>query len=962
MSQEKKAAPMSDKETSISIPAIAIVGMSGRFPGAPNIDTFWQHLCDGVESVSFFSDQELLSSGVDHAVLSQPNYVKARAILEDAEWLDAAFFGYTPREAEFLDPQHRLLLQCAWEALENAGYDSEKYPGSIGVFAGVGMNHYLLRLASNRDLIVTIGDFQAMIGNDRDFLTTRISYKLNLTGPSITVQTACSTSLVAVCLACQSLLNYQCDMALAGGVSVHFPQESGYFYQEGGIFSPDGHCRAFDAKAQGTVPGSGAGIVVLKRLEDALAEGDQIRAIIKGFALNNDGSFKVGYTAPSVDKQAEVIVTAQVIAGVPVETITYVETHGTATPLGDPIEIAALTRAFRINTGKKGFCAIGSVKTNIGHLDAAAGVAGLIKPVLALKHKMIPPSLHFEQPNPEIDFANSPFYVNTTLSEWKTDGIPRRAGVSSFGMGGTNAHVVLEEAPVVEVSGESRPWHLCVLSAKTSSALETMTANLAEHLSRHPDLNLADVAYTYQIGRRAFNHRRFVVCKDVQDAIGVLQATESERVFTATCEAAERPIAFMLSGQGAQYVNMGRELYKVELTFRQQIDRCAELLHPHLGLDLRNLLYPGEEQTEEATQQLQQTWITQPALFVIEYALARLWMEWGVRPQAMIGHSIGEYVAACLAGVFSLEDALALVARRGQMMQNLPPGAMLSIPLPEEKVRPLLGNTLSLASVNEPARCVISGPIDAIDASQSQLAEQGVNCRRLHTSHAFHSAMMDPILGPFIDQVKRVDLQPPQIPYVSNVTGTWITAAEATDPSYWARHLRQTVRFADGLKEMLRDTRQVLLEIGPGWTLYTFARGHPSSTAEHVILSSLRHPREQVSDVAFLLTTLGELCLAGVRIDWSGFYIHERRCRLPLPTYPFERKRYWIEGLKTGEPRMPETEAVATKPLPSASLPGALYTSTQGEEAAVSAGLERIITKQIEVMSQQLDTLLTEET
>ena len=877
---------------------IAIIGMAGRFPGARNIDEFWQNLRDGVESISFFTDQEVEAAGVDPALLQNPHYVKAGGVLEDVELFDASFFGFNPREAEIMDPQHRVFLECAWEALENAGYDPESYEGLIGVYAGMSMNTYLLfNLLSNRHVIASVHSDQLAIGNGRDYLPTRVSYKLNLRGPSVNIQTACSTSLVAVHLACQGLLSYECDMALAGGVSIDIPQKRGYLYLEGGIGSPDGHCRAFDAKARGTVGGNGVGIVVLKRLADALADGDTIYAVIKGSAINNDGSLKVGYTAPSVEGQAEVIATAQAIAGVDPETIRYIETHGTGTSLGDPIEIAALTQVFRASTQAKGFCAIGSVKTNIGHLDAAAGVAGLIKTVLALKHKMLPPSLNFEQPNPQIDFENSPFYVNTKLSEWEApaDGTPRRAGVSSFGIGGTNAHVVLEEAPVIEPSGPSRPWQLLLLSAKTASALETATTNLADHLKRHPDLNLADVAYTYQVGRHAFDHRRMVVCRDLEDAVTALETRDPQRVFTALHEGGDRPVAFMFTGQGAQYVNMGRELYQTEPTFREQVDLCAELLRPHLGFDLRDLLYPTEEDAEEAAARLKQTYITQPALFVIEYALAQLWMEWGIRPQAMIGHSIGEYVAACLAGVFSLEDALALVADRGRMMQSLPGGAMLSLPLPEDEVRSLLNEKLSLAVINAPTLCVVSGPNDAVDKLEVQLAEKGVVYRRLHTSHAFHSNMMEPILEPFTRRVAQVELHPPRIPFISNVTGTWITAEEAMDPGYWAKHLRHTVRFADGVQELLREPARVLLEVGPGRTLSTLTRHHPDCTGERVVLSSLRHPKDQQSDVAFLLNTLGKLWLAGVKVDWSGFYAHERRHRIPLPTYPFERQRYWIE-------------------------------------------------------------------
>jgi non-ribosomal peptide synthase protein (TIGR01720 family) len=873
---------------------IAIIGMAGRFPGAENINSFWHNLRNGIESISFFTNAELIASGIDSEVLQDPNYVKARGVLENIELFDASFFGFSPREAEITDPQHRLFLECAWEALENAGYDSEIYPGRIGVYAGLSHNSYLFNnLAFNRELIESDGTYQTLLGNDRDFLATQVSYKLNLKGPSVVVQTACSTSLVAIHFACQSLIGGESDMALAGGASIAVPHRVGYLYQKGGISSPDGHCRAFDAKAKGTVGGNGVSIVVLKRLEDALADRDCIHAVIRGSAINNDGSVKVGYTAPSVEGQKEAIAEAQTLAGVEAETITYVETHGTGTVLGDPIEIEALTKAFRASTKKQGFCAIGSVKTNIGHLDAAAGVAGFIKTILALKHKLIPPSLNFEQPNPQIDFANSPFYVNTTLSPWQTNGIPRRAGVSSFGIGGTNAHVIVEEAPIVEASSPSKPWQLLLLSAKTSSALDTATANLVKHLKSHPEFNLADVAYTLQVGRRAFNHRRLLVCRDVNDAVKALETPDSPRVFTLHQEHRNPPVVFMFPGQGAQYVNMASELYQVEPTFREQVDLCCELFTPYLGLDLRSVLYPSEEQTEAAMQKLNQTAITQSALFAIEYALAKLWMTWGVHPQAMIGHSIGEYVAACLAGVFSLEEALALVAIRGRLMQELPSGAMLSVSLSEEEVQPLLGQELSLAGSNASSLCVVSGSTDAIEALQTRLFEQGVDCRRLHTSHAFHSQMMDPIIEPFTEQLRKVNLQPPQIPFVSNVTGTWITTTEATDPGYWARHLRQTVRFSEGIAELLQEPERVLLEVGPGRTLSTFAKRHQAS--ELVVLTSICHPKEKHSDVAFLLNTLGRLWLAGVQVDWSGFYTHERRHRIPLSTYPFERQRYWIE-------------------------------------------------------------------
>ncbi|MFN6562990.1 MAG: SDR family NAD(P)-dependent oxidoreductase [Nostoc sp. ChiSLP01] len=872
---------------------IAIIGLAGRFPGAKNLEGFWQNLQNGVESISFFSEEELLAAGVDSALISNPNYVKANAILEDAELFDAAFFGFNPRDAEMTDPQHRIFLECAWEALENAGYNSETYNGSIGVFAGSNLSGYLLNIYFNQNIRNSIDEHQLTIAADKDYLATRTSYKLNLTGPSYAVQTACSSSLVAVHLACQSLLNGECDIALVGGVSISASRKAGYLYKEGGIKSPDGHCRAFDAKAQGTVSGEGVGIVVLKRLEDTLNDGDFIHALIKGSAINNDGSNKVSYTAPRIEGQAKVVKTAQVVAEVEPETITYIEAHGTGTSLGDPIEIAALTQAFQSNTKNQNFCAIGSLKTNIGHLDAAAGIAGLIKTVLALKHKKIPPSLHFEEPNPQIDFANSPFYVNNKLSEWKAEKYPRRAGVSSFGIGGTNAHIILEEAPIFTNKGSiSRPWHLLTISAKTPTALESATTNLANYLAQYPQINLADVAYTLQVGRRNFNHRRVLLCQNIPDAIKTLTAPDKQGFFSNCSEPRNHPIVFMFPGQGAQYVNMGRELYETESIFRQQVDDCCEFLKARLKLNLKDILYPTTLGT--TAEQLQQTSLTQPALFVIEYALAKLWMSWGVHPQAMIGHSIGEYVAACISGVFSLEEALTLVAIRGQLMQNLEPGSMLSVSISAQEIQPMLGSELSLAASNAPSLCVVSGATNAIETLQNKLNEQGIDCRFLHTSHAFHSQMMESILEPFVREVRKVNLKAPQIPFVSNVTGTWITAEQATDPDYWTKHLRQAVLFNEGIAELLQQPERIFLEVGPGRTLTTLAKRQLAS--QTMVLTSLRHPQEQVSDVAFLLNTLSRLWLAGLTINWAGFYAREQRRHIPLPTYPFERQRYWIEA------------------------------------------------------------------
>ncbi|HEX6290948.1 MAG TPA: SDR family NAD(P)-dependent oxidoreductase [Herpetosiphonaceae bacterium] len=875
---------------------IAIVGMAGRFPGARNLDEFWQNLRDGVESIAFFSDEALQESGVPAAEYTAPNYVRAAPVLNDIDLFDADFFGYSPLEATTMDPQQRLMLECVWEALEHAGYDPEKHAEPIGVFAGARMSSYVVGLYTDPVLAQPQNMLLVLLGNDISSLSTRISYKLNLRGPSTAVQSGCSTSLVAIHLACQSLLFGECRMAVAGGVTINVPHHVGYLYEQGSMLSPDGHCRAFDAQAQGTVFGSGMGVAILKRLDDALADGDTIHAVIKGSATNNDGSLKASFTAPSVEGQSAVIIDALASSGIDAETISYVEAHATATALGDPIEVRALTNAFRASTRKQGFCRIGTVKSNMGHLDAAAGMAGLLKTVLALKHRQIPPSLHFTQANPEIDFDNSPFRVNTALTSWETDGVPRRAGVSSFGFGGTNAHVILEEAPAAAPSGPSRAWHLLTLSARTPSALAAATLNLADYLRHAADSDLADVAFTLKTGRHDFGHRRMLVCRGVEGAAAALETVDPQAVFSNERVMGERPVAFLFPGQGAQYVRMGLELYQIEPVFRAAVDRCAELLKPHLKLDLRDVLFPMPTEAEAAAQQLEQTAITQPALFVIEYALAQLWMSWGITPGALIGHSIGEYVAATLAGVFRLEDALRLVAARGRLMQSLPTGSMLSVSLSEADVRPLLSENLSLAATNGPALSVVSGTPEAVAALEQRLAAQDISYRRLHTSHAFHSAMMEPIIEVFTAEVRRVQRSAPTLPFISNVSGTWITPEQAADPSYWAHHLRQPVRFADGLRAIRSAGDHLLLEVGPGRTLSTLARQTLGAEAETVVLHSLRHPQDDDSDVACILTALGKLWLAGLNIDWSGFYARESRRRVPLPTYPFERQRYWAQS------------------------------------------------------------------
>jgi acyl transferase domain-containing protein len=759
----------------------------------------------------------------------------------------------------------------------------------LRLYAGVNTNYYLLtRLAQLGDANL----FQLMLVNEKDFLASRVSYKLNLQGEAVTVQTSCSTSLVAVHLACQSLLSGQCDMALAGGVSVRVPQKRGYMFQEGMISSPDGHCRAFDSQAQGTVPGSGLGIVVLKMLADAIRDGDHIHAVIKGSAINNDGRAKIGYTAPSIDGQTKVIARAQAMANVKADTITFVEGHGTGTVLGDPIEVEALTRAFRQHTDKKSFCALGAVKSNVGHLDTAAGVAGLFKVVLSLKHKMIPPTVHFERPNPAIDLANSPFYVNNALEEWQAGATPRRGAVSSFGIGGTNVHMILEESPATTSEPSRRRHQILTLSAKTPTALETMSANLATHLEQNPNLNLADVAYTLNAGRQTYRHRHFVLA-DTQDPSIAAIHSSLPRISNVVTSDDAPAIAFMFAGQGAQHINMAHELYQTEPIFRHHVDACAGLVKGKLRKDLLWLLYPGAADTEEAASLLVQPEFALPTLFTIEYALAKLWMSWGVQPRGMIGYSYGEYTAACVAGVFSLEDTLDLVIARGRLMQTLAPGAMTAVRLSEREIREFPTDRLAVASVNGETSCVVSGPTDEIAKLEQSLSERRIGYRRLEVPFAYHSELVEPIVAELTALVAGISRQTPTIPFISNLTGTWIRREEAVDPEYWGKQMRQTVRFAAGLDTLVRDLKPIFIEVSPSQTLTMAAKQHLDRSS--LVVPSLPRYESRSTDSQVLLKTLGQVWSAGVEIDWSEFYRHERRHRVALPGYPFERQRYWIE-------------------------------------------------------------------
>jgi amino acid adenylation domain-containing protein len=904
---------------------IAVIGMAGRFPGSRDIDEFWNNLKNGVESISFFSDEELETASVSPELLKNPNYVKVKGSLENMEYFDPDFFSYSAKEAEMMDPQLRIMHECVYEALENAGYDPDSYKGSIGLYAGSFSNspreqHLSREITTHAELLV----LRSL--NDPDHLASRISYRLNLKGPAVSVQTACSTSLVAIDTACQALLAGKCLIALAGGITLTLQDRNGYLYEEGMVRSPDGHCRPFDAGARGTVGGNGIGIVVLKALSKAIADGDNIYAVIKGSATNNDGARKVGYTAPSVEGQAEVIRMAHRAAGVSPGSVTYVETHGTGTILGDPIEIEALKEAF--TDTKRGFCRLGAVKANIGHLDAAAGAAGFIKTVLALKHRLIPPVINFEKPNPTIDFKNSPFYIETKLTRWENEKYPLRAGVSSFGIGGTNAHVVLEEWPEHrrqttddrrQGTGE-REFQLILLSAKTETALDKIRQNFVEYFKKsilnhgnhenpvNPGQILADAAYTLQIGRKALQHRAMLVCADVNEAIDSLSSPDSQKVHSMVSGDENRPVIFMFSGQGSQYVNMGLDLYLKEPEFRKEMDRCFEILNGLLDYDIKETLYPSpmfnrsnrsHTSYKSYTSDINQTEVAQPLLFAFEYALAKLLMKWGIKPYAMIGHSLGEYTAAVLSGVFSLESALELAASRGKLMQKTPRGAMLSLSLTEEQLTPLLNKEISLASVNSSSRCVVSGPHEAIDTFAKELEKKGFEYRRLIVSHPFHSKNMDPILKEFAEKVKQIQLDKPQIPYISNVSGKWITVEDAKDPGYWAKQLRNTVRFANGLTELLKKENAIFIEVGPGKSLSTFVRQHSDIKPGHTVINLVRHPGEAAADDGYLLNKIGQLWLSGLKIDWSAFHGNEKRYRIPLPTYPFERQYYRINE---GEP------------------------------------------------------------
>jgi phthiocerol/phenolphthiocerol synthesis type-I polyketide synthase E len=877
---------------------IAVIGMAGRFPGADSPAEFWENIRSGRNCITYFQEDELRRNGVSERMLTDSNYVCAAPVLRDIERFDAHFFAVTPREAELMDPQQRLFLECCWEALEDAGYDPFTYPERVGVFGGARTNTYLASLLTHRDLLDAVGMFHLGLANDLGFLTTRVSHFLNLRGPSCSLHTACSTSLIAVHLACQSLLLDECHIALAGGVAVNVPHRVGYKYEEGSVESPDGYCRAFDLRARGTIFGSGIGLVVLKRLQDALDDGDSIHAVIRGSAMNNDGSAKASFTAPGIQGQIAVVKEALRNAQVSPRSIGYVECHATGTLLGDAIEVRALTKA--MGQGQANTCALGSVKSNIGHLDAAAGIAGLIKTVFCLKNRMLPPSLHFEEPNPQIEFSGTPFYVNRALRPWTSqDGEPLRAGVSAFGVGGTNAHVIVEESPQALAHAPGRRWQLLPLSARSEKALGNIAARLAAHLKQHTKDSLADVAYTLQVGRRRFDRRGSVVCSTIEDASDLLEqfATEAERRdgSEGVEEAAPR-VAFMFPGQGAQYAGMGRELYREEKIFRRHVDECSEILRPHIGVELSQVLYREDQQAGDQTRDLEQTWIVQPALVVVEYALAQLWRSWGIHPDILIGHSVGEYAAACISGVMTQEEMLKLVAARGRLMQQGKAGGMMAVAQGPQQLAGLLASTgLELAAVNAPGSCTVAGTEDQISEMEKRLSELGVSCQRLRTSHAFHSRLLDHLLAEYREEVNKVALKSPQIPFIANVTGQRIKELEAKDPSYWVRQMREPVQFESGVREMAQARNRAFLEVGPGQTLRRLVLRQPQENRGRLQLASMAASGDEQRS---MMAALGRLWENGAGVDWKSFQ-QEKRRRVSLPTYPFERKRYWIDPVDT---------------------------------------------------------------
>lgn len=869
---------------------IAVIGMDLKVPGADNTEKFWKNICEGKEALTYFTDEELLAAGVTEEELADENYKKCAFVLDDVKSFDAPFFGFTPKEATLMDPQQRMLLESAWKVMEKSGYTADEYDGSVGVFVGTGTSKYLLKnIMTNYNLDHSKDIRQIWMGNDVNYASTIISYKLNLKGPSVNVQTACSTSLTAVVLACQSLLNYQCDMAIAGGCSIALPQRVGYLYQNGEVLSKDGHCRPFDKDGTGTLSGSGAAVVMLKRLEDAIEDSDNIICVIKGSAYNNDGNAKVGFTAPSVEGERNAIKCAQVLSEVEEETITYIETHGTATPLGDPIEIQALSEAFREGTDKKNFCALGAVKANIGHLDCAAGTAGMIKTCLMLQNQKLVPLINFKEENPNLNLGNTPFYVNTKLKQWEPECKIRRAGVSSFGIGGTNVHLVLEEAVDERKTESGKKCHLLTWSARTKAAFDKIKEQLVEFLETNTEQDYRNLLYTMNVGRKKMQYRGSIVCESKEELVTKLK---DSMYFVKTEKDKESDIVFMFPGQGSQYINMARDLYEQYPYYKQTMDECLNLLKTKHHYDLTKMLL--NDTPDESALLINETEHTHVAIFVVEYCMAKLLIHYGIKPKVILGHSIGEYAGACIAGVFSLEDGLKLMVNRGKIIQALPKGRMLYVNASEEQVAEFIGPQVSLSLINTDKRVVLSGEENAIKEVMEQIGDR-YKCKMLHTSHAFHSSMMKEAAAPFRNLLASVTINQPEILFLSNVTGGFVKE-ELTNADYWVHHMLDTVRFRDEVVTLGEEEYCNFIEIGPGKTLSVFLKENLYQKEEHVILNTIRDVNNEFSDSRFFEDFLGKAWMNGIAIDWKTYYEDESLYRISAPTYPFDEKKLWIEA------------------------------------------------------------------
>jgi acyl transferase domain-containing protein/acyl carrier protein len=868
---------------------IAIIGMAGQFPQSNDCIEFWQNLSQGICGIRSYTDEELKEAGVPQSLRQNPRYVKAEGNIEHKDIFDHGFFGYTAEEAALMDPQIRIFHEYCWKALEDGGYTADIEKKKIGLFAGASTNDNWKIYVFGKAEKSILDPFYLNMIKSQNFINTMVSYKLNLRGPSVYVDTACSTSLAAVHLACRSLLTRECVMALAGGICVRTNKQKGYLYQDGMIASTDGYCRTFDAASTGTASGEGTGVVLLKRLSEAIRDRDVIYAVIRATVVNNDGNYKVGYTAPSVKGQSECISLAHKLAGIEPQSISYIEAHGTGTKLGDPVEVRALNEAFKTG-GQEKFCAIGSVKTNIGHADAAAGIAGLIKTALSLKYKKIPPSLHFREANPEIDFAGGPFYVNTGLQDWEpAAGFPRRAGVSSFGIGGTNVHAILEEAPEALPLPPGRDYKLLLLSAKTPSSLSRYRDDFIKFLEADPLVDLGDAAYTLQVGRRHFLYRQHFVYKDRSDLLGQLQGGSARPQVTRKREYGKN-IVLLFPGQGSQYADMCRSLYHQEPLFSKEIDQGFLLLDKLTGISFRDILFSSDSSL------ITETRYAQPLIFLVEYSLARLLTALGIRPRYMIGHSIGEYTAACIAGVFSFEDGLKLVVERGRLMNSLPPGGMVSVPLSASDAAAFTESGISLAGINGPEQVVFSGDAQSIESLCSKLSSAGIPYVKLHTSHAFHSAMQEPIMDAFKQVVEQIKLHAPELEYVSNLTGKLITASEACSPGYWSSHLRETVQYSVGLQTILsQGTELLFIEAGAGHSLTSLLKQHQYNRDSVVSVNLVRSVKDDTDDGQYFLQSLGQLWSYGAAIDWQCWYGDEQRRRVSLPTYSFEPVKYPAE-------------------------------------------------------------------